>query len=52
MSTPTLKMVSVRFTRAQWRKIKDFALDEDTSIQALIVEALAEKMKRTQTPTP
>ncbi len=43
---PQLKMVSTRLTRRQWRQIKDFALDEDTTIQALFVEALAEKMAR------
>ena len=39
-------MVSTRLTRRQWRQVKDFALDEETTIQALFVEALAEKMAR------
>jgi len=43
---PQLKVVSTRLTRRQWRQIKDFALDEETTIQALFVEALAEKMAR------
>jgi hypothetical protein len=45
-SGPPLKMVSTRLTRRQWRQIKEFALDEETTIQALFVEALAEKMAR------
>jgi hypothetical protein len=45
-STPQLKMVSTRLTRRQWRQIKDFALDEETTVQALFVSALAEKMAR------
>jgi hypothetical protein len=43
---PQLKVVSTRLTRRQWRQIKDFALDEDTTIQSLFVEAVAEKMAR------
>jgi hypothetical protein len=43
---PALKKVTVLLSQRQWRQIKDFVLDENTSMQALIVASVASTMAR------
>jgi hypothetical protein len=41
-----LKKVTVLLTARQWRQVKEFALDESTTLQALVVKGLAAEMAR------
>jgi hypothetical protein len=43
---PALKKVTILLTPRQWRQLKEFVLDENTSMQGLIVASLAETMAR------
>ena len=41
-----LKKVTVLLTPRQWRQLKEFVLEENTSMQGLIVASVAETMAR------
>jgi len=43
---PALKKVTVLLTPRQWRQLKEFVLEENTSMQGLIVASIAETMAR------
>jgi hypothetical protein len=41
-----LKLVGTRFTRSQFARIKHFCTDEETSVRAMFLAAVAEYMQR------
>jgi len=45
-ATPALKKVTVLLTPRQWRQLKEFVLEENTTLQGLIVASVAETMAR------
>jgi hypothetical protein len=45
-AAPALKKVTILLTPRQWRQLKEFVLEENTSMQGLLVASLAETMAR------
>jgi hypothetical protein len=43
---PEFRRVTTIFTSAQWRKLREYALAENTSLQAIVVESVIESMAR------
>jgi hypothetical protein len=49
-ATPAVKKLQLRLTTDAWRRIKTLALDEDTSLEALGIEAFSLLLERRGLP--